>query len=303
MIVLACISLLGLNLQGQEFEDFVRKYTGSNGQGFMQPLANAFGANLNSGWYHSAYVRPKGFQLYVGLTAMSAPIPEKFRTFTATTEGSFSPEQTAQVPTIFGSSETVYVEGEGGTTYPFPGGLDLSNLPLAVPNLSIGSLYGTDASFRWAGYNVGDEVGKVSLLGFGLRHSLDQYLPLKPVHMAVGFYYHQFGVGDIVDAQGWLANIQASYQWKFVTLFGGVGYENSTLDIQYTHEEDDSEISFDLTGDNNIRATFGLTFNLGALKIHSDYNLSSQSLFTLGLGVGINEMERTGGPNYESADL
>jgi len=289
--IIVCVSLPATNLQGQDFEDFMRKYTGANGKAYMQPLADAFGANLNSGLYHNAYIKKNGFQLYVGVAVMDAFIPESNKTFTGTTQGYFSPETSARVPTIFGSSEVVTVEGEGGTTYAFPGGLDISNLPLAVPHLTVGSLMGTDATLRWAAYDIGDEVGKVALFGWGLRHSLSQYLPLKPVDMAVGFYSQLFSVGDVVDATGWVANIQASYPWRFITFYGGLGYERSTLDIAYTYEADDSEVAFDLTGGNTIRTTLGLTLNLGPLKIHSDYTLASQSLLTLGLGVGIGEIE------------
>jgi hypothetical protein len=293
-LCLVCLSLFTVNSQGQDFEDFVKKYTGSNGQLYMQPLADAFGANLNSGLYHNAYIREKGFQVYLGVAYMHAPIPERRRTFTGSTQGYFYPTQQVKAPTIFGKSELVAVDGDGGTEYVFPGGLDLNNLPLAVPNLTIGSLYGTNATFRWAAYDIGDQVGKVELLGWGLRHSIDQYIPTLPLNMAIGFYTQRFTLGDIVDAGSWLANIQASYQWEFITFYGGLGYENSTLDIQYTYEEDDSEIAFDLTGNNTLRGTLGLTLNLGPLKIHSGYTLASQSLLTLGLGLGFNEIEKPG---------
>ena len=291
-ILTGCVFLLATPLYAQDFEDFVRKYTGANGSSYMQPLADAFGANLNSGLYHNAYIRKQGFQLYLGVAAMNAAIPDKSRTFQGTTQGAFTPQQTVKVPTIFGNSELVSVEGEGGTTYVFPGGLDMNNLPLAVPNLTVGSLFGTDATLRWAAYDIGEDVGKVELLGWGIRHSLDQYVPLGPLHLAAGFYVQQFTVGDIVDARGWIATLQGSYQWHLLTFYGGLGYENSTLDIQYVFEEDDTEITFDLTGANSIRATLGLTLNLGPLKIHSDYSLASQSLLTLGVGLGINELEK-----------
>lgn len=291
-LVMLCICLTSVNLHAQEFEDFVKKYTDANGKSYMQPLADAFGANLNSGWYHSAYIAKPGFQIYIGVSAMAAPIPAKNKTFTATTQGFFTPQQSAEAPTIFGNTNPVEVKGDGGTVYVFPGGLDLKNLPMAVPNLSIGSLFGTSASFRWAAYDIGEDVGKVKLLGWGLTHSLDQYLPVEPFHVAFGFYMQQFAVGDIVDASGWLANVHASYQLSFVTLYGGLGYENSSLDISYTYEEDNSKVSFDLQGNNNIRATLGFTVNMGPVKLNTDYSLASQSILTVGFGLGLNEIEK-----------
>jgi hypothetical protein len=289
-----CISLLTLSLHAQDFEDFVSKYTGANGEGFMQPLANAFGANLNSGWFHNAYIMDNGFQLYLGLTAMSAVIPQSSKTFTATTEGFFNPVQTVKAPTIFGSSESTVIQGDGGTAYAFPGGLDMDNLPLAVPNLALGSIWGTNVSLRWAAYDLGEDIGEISLFGWGIRHKIDQYIPVQPVNMALGFYMQQFTLGDWVDADGWLASLQASYQLRFVTLYSYLGFERSNLDVQYTYEADDSEIAFDLKGDNSLRFALGLTVNLGPLKVHGDYNMAKQSLFTLGVGIGINETEKMG---------
>ena len=108
-IIMLCVSLTAWNLQAQEFEDFVKKYTGVNGQGFMQPLADAFGANLNSGWYHNAYIEKQGFQLYIGVTAMSAIISESNKTFYASTEEPFAPTTKTKAPTIFCNTESVIV--------------------------------------------------------------------------------------------------------------------------------------------------------------------------------------------------
>ena len=289
IIVLLCISLSAVDLRAQDFEDFISKYTDANGKAYMQPLADAFGANLNSGLYHSAYIKDQGFQLYLGISVMNAFIPESNKTFVGNTQGFFNPEQSATVPTIFGSSQVVAIEGDGETYYAFPGGLDVDNLPLAVPNLTVGSLLGSDLTLRWVAYDIGEEVGKVELFGWGLRHSLNRYLPLESVHLAVGYYMQQFSVGDVVDANGWLANLQASYPWRFITFYGALGYENSTLDIRYTYEGDDSTVDFDMTGNNSLRATLGLTFNLGPVKLHTDYTLANQQLLTLGLGLGFGE--------------
>jgi hypothetical protein len=293
LLFLLCIGLTASNLHAQEFEDFVKKYTGANGKGFMQPLADAFGANLNSGWYHSAYIAKPGFQLYIGVSAMAAPIPAKNRTFTATTEGFFTPQQQAEVPTIFGGTEIIKVYGEG-TGYQFPTGIDIQRAPMAVPNITIGSLLGTTASFRWAAYDLGKEIGKIELVGWGISHSVSQYLPLEPFDVALGYYMNQFGVGDVVDAMGWIASIQASYQWHLFTLYGGLGYENSTLDINYIYEEDGSEVAFDLEGNNKMRGTIGLTLNLGPVKLNSDYSVARQSIFSVGFGLGFNETKKKG---------
>lgn len=289
LLILLCFSFITNNLHSQDFEDFIRKYTDANGKLYMQPLADAFGANLNSGLYHNARIEISGFQFYLGLTAMMAYIPENNKTFEGTTQGFFSPEQTAVVPTIFGNSEIVEVAGEDGTTYTFPGGLNIDQLPLAAPTLSIGSLYGTNATFRFLVADIGEDFGKINLFGWGLRHNINQYFVNLPINLAAGFYMQSFSVGDFVDAKAWLLNLQGSYNWSLLTFYGGIGIENSGLDVSYVYEEDDTEIAFDMEGANKIRGTLGLTVNLGPVKLHTDYTLASQSLLTMGLGIGIND--------------
>jgi predicted porin len=86
-----------------------------------------------------------------------------------------------------------------------------------------------------------------------------------------------------------MATVQASKTVKIFTFYGGLGYENSKMKIEYTNQDDDTNISFDLTGSNNIRFTAGLTFNFGPVKLNVDYNLASQSVLCAGLGIGIGD--------------
>lgn len=289
LFILLGVALMSINLHGQDFEDFIRKYTDANGKLYMQPLADAFGANLNSGLYHNARIEKNGFQLYLGLTAMVAYIPEQSRTFEGTTEGFFSPEQNAIVPTIFGNSEVVEVSGEEGTTYSFPGGLNVNQLPLAAPTLSIGSYYGTNATFRYMAADIGDDFGKINFFGWGIRHSIDQYFEMLPINLAAGYYMQSFSVGDFVAANAWLINLQGSYSWHLLTFYGGLGFENSTMDVDYVYEEDNTKVSFNMEGANKLRGTLGVTLNLGPVIVHSDYTLANQSLLTMGFGIGIND--------------
>jgi len=66
IFVLSAVGLLicSSHVHAQNIEDMISKYTSDNGKGYVQPLADAFGANLNSGFYHHAKVKKAGFQLY-----------------------------------------------------------------------------------------------------------------------------------------------------------------------------------------------------------------------------------------------
>ena len=288
-ITLIILVVFNFSAYPQKVEEYLSRYTAANGKGYMQPLADVFGASFNTGLFHSAKIKKKGFQLYFGLVGSDAFIGSDQKTFKATTDGFFTPVQTVQAPTILGSTQTVNVSGNGGTVYVLPGGLNVKYLPLVVPQLTVGSLYGTDLTARFFAYSGNKDFGQLKLFAIGLRHSISQYFPSTPLDLAVGCYKQQFTMGNLFTSNTLQAGAQASKRIKIFTFYGGLGYENSKMDITYTEQSDNSKIAFNLTGRNTVRFTAGVTFNLGAFKLNVDYNLGQQSVLCAGLGVGFGE--------------
>lgn len=275
-----CISLV----QAQSLEEKVSKYTEENGKGYLQPLADALGAAMNSGLYHNAKVPRLGLYFYLGLETMTAIIADPQKTFTAKTDPGVNPSS-VQAPTIFGSDKEVSVQGTGGTEYHFPGGMNISMLPIAVPQLTVGSFLGTDLTLRWMEFNLPEDIGQLKVFGWGIRHSVSQYLLLSPVDIAVGYYSQSFTLGDIVDAKASLFGLQASVSGKVFVLYGGMGFESSSLKIAYTSETDE-KIAFDLKGENKTRVTLGMGMHFSGLLLHADYNMGYQNVVALGIGIG-----------------
>ncbi|MCW3788819.1 DUF6588 family protein [Plebeiibacterium sediminum] len=288
--------LCPLVMKGQDLEDYLSKYTSENGQLYLQPFANAFTADLNSGLFHNAKIKKKGFQLYIGLVSQVAVIPGKAKTFTATIDDpSFSstPITVEGAPTIFGASEGPYVENsQTGLGQYLPGGLEIESLPLAMPQITLGSIFGTDLSARYISVPV-DDLGDIELFGWGIRHSVDQYLKVLPLSVAVGYYHQSFKVGNYIDAKTSVINLQASYNIPVITFYGGLGFESGNVDVEYTYEGSGDNygdtIAFELESEGTVRATIGLCFNLGPVKLHGDYNMAKQNTFAVGLGIGINQ--------------
>ena len=291
LIGLSFLYIFLVNAGAQDLDQLISKYTQENGKKYMQPLADGLGANFNSGLFHSAGIRKMGFQLYFGIATTTAFVADKSKVFTAVPEGFFEPKNPVEVPTLFGASQNVIVNGNGGTQYAFPGGLNLKMFPLAMPQLTIGSVFGTDLTLRYLAIDINDEIGKVNLLGWGLRHSISQYFTKLPVELAAGVYNQYFDIGDIVSAKCWLFNVQASYRVSILTFYGALGYEKSELDIEYTYinEGEESTQKFNLKGSNNARLTAGVTFNFGFLKLNTDYSLANQGVLTVGLGLGFGD--------------
>ena len=266
-----------------DLNDFVGKYGAQNGSGFMQPLADAFGADINSGLYQTAHIE-KGFHIAISIIAMSAPIGDDRKTFTASTDGNFNPRTTVQAPTLFGSSNGVTVDGAAGTAYVFPGGLNFKLFPIAVPQLTVGSVSGTEVTARFFQAKLGESVGQLSLWGIGARHNISQYLPRFPLEFAVGVYRQHFEIGDIVSANATFISGQASYKAGVLTLYGGPGYEISTMGIHY--DGSSGKVDLDLSSSNSVRFTIGANLTLAFFRMFADYNLASQSAFVLGIGFG-----------------
>lgn len=288
VLVTALIAALAYAAQApaDDIGKFVSKYTEENGKGYLQPFADAFGACMNSGLFQSAHVSRVGLHLTVGVETMTAIVGDKQKTFTAKTED-FSPVKTVEAPTLFGKAENLTVNGDAGTKYVFPGGMNVKRLPLLAPQATIGSIMGTDLTVRWFSYAIGEDFGKIELFGWGIRHSLSQYMPLLPVvDIAVGYYSQSFKVGSVVDATASLISLQGSVSRNILVLYGGIGMESSTLKIAYEPEKGGEEIQFDLKGGNKMRMTVGAGLRFPGFKLHADYNIATINTLSLGIGFG-----------------
>ena len=213
---------------------------------------------------------------------MAAFITDEQKTFIAVPEEGWDPPPDTEMPTIFGEEENPLGED-------FPGGVWETNyFPLAVPQLTIGSLFGTEAVFRWFEYKIDEDIGTVKLFGWGVRHSISQYIPLFPIDVAAGYFWQSFSVGDMVEARAMYYGLQASYNLSVLCFYAGYGFETSNLDISYTFEENDEEIpiAFELEGKNTSRLTIGIGFDLPIIKIHADYNIGQQNTATAGISFG-----------------
>jgi len=286
-LILTCIlsmAIFSLPLFASEVEEAVSVYKSTNGSLYLQPLADSFGASLNSGFSYSADIPKWGFHVRFGLKAFGAIITDDQKSFTSVTEGLLPGG--LNLPTVFGDENPITIPIGNENVQVF-GVWETSFLPLLVPQLTVGSLNGTEFTGRWFQMDIGD-IGNLSLLGLGARHSISQYIPLLPVDIAVGAFWQSFKVGDIIDATALYAGVQASIPVSILTFYGGIGYEKASMDISYTYSQGGTSIpiAFSLDADNHMRAALGLGIDIWIFNIHADYNMAAQSVLTLGAGVG-----------------
>lgn len=279
-----------------QISDQLTAYTGDNAIGYLQPLANAIGADLNSGLYRSAHIPETGLNINLEIRVMSVLFADDDRTFTGTTESGFSPEQEAEAPTVVGSGESVSISGDGGSTFTFPGGLDLHSFTLGVPQLRIGSFRGTEALIRYIALDIGEtDIGKVSLYGFGLRHSISQYLgPTFPVDVAGGFFWQSFSLGggdsgdDLLSSSALSFGVQASKSFAIVEPYVGVSMDRFSMEASYESEASGTpeQVDLDFETDTSFRLTAGLNLSLGLVSANAEYSIAGQNTFALGLSFG-----------------
>ena len=186
-------------------------------QAYGEPLFKGFGVGMNSGWTNTA--KPKGllhFELKFSATAAFVPAADK--SFDVTKIGlsnGVGPSDPNNIiaPTIAGERSN---DGPGLNVYDanhrvvqqfnLPSG-KLPVIPTPQLQLTVGLINGTDLTIRgFPQVNLGGDVGKVSMIGFGLKHDLTQYIfgPAKiivPFNLSILAAYSHLSLSDNLSVQ------------------------------------------------------------------------------------------------------
>lgn len=155
-------------------------------QEYLKPYANAFGADLNGGWYNTAKTHKLlGFDLTASVSVAFVPSADK--TFDASKlglKGTVTGNPTAQ--TVAGAKQngpTVSYYQSYNTTqvkigeYKTPQGTDWGVIPAPMFKLGLGLVKGTDISIRYVPTMDIGSYGSIGLWGVGLKHSIKQWIP------------------------------------------------------------------------------------------------------------------------------
>lgn len=209
------------------------------------------------------------------------------------------------------------------TKLTLPPGVNMSSIIAAVPQIEIGSIFGTEALIRVIpGVEFDPNVGKFSFWAFGLKHSLSQYFPERWFDLAVQGVYQGTQLRNTVgfteskleaDATIFSGNLQASKNlWDHVDVYTGIAYEHITATSTYTYVlPQETQIQLGLlpepppgqpavptkdqpgdqkpqtsvvtVDDENIKWTIGASASYGGFRLAIDYNVSYFNILTLGL--------------------
>lgn len=272
-------------------------YTGDNAVGYLQPLVNALGAALNTGFGYSAYIPKTSFHIGFELPVMGVFFEPEDGKFMATTEGGFTPAQTMEVPTVVGDGNAVIATAPGGAQFAFPGGLDLNSFGLVVPQLRVSSFMGIEAVIRWVAFEQGDaDVGKIDLFGIGGRYSISQHMgETPPLDIAAGVLWQSLDIGENEFGNPFTASTALTVQLQgskrlpvgFATLepYGIAAFENLDVDVQYP-DVNSQPVDVAVEGENDFRFTVGAGINFVAGQLWADYSFSNTNNFSFGLALG-----------------
>ena len=176
-------------------------------------------------------------------------------------------------------------------------------LPLAVPQISIGTIYGTKMVCRFFSLSeVSQELGDLKYFGIGFQHNPEVWLPYSiPVKIALSFYTQNLNIGSVVKsrATAYGINLSRTHGFKMlnITPYAGLMFENSKMEFAYDYiyiaenpekgepVEVPLSVKFDIEGENKFRAILGIGFRLGVVDLNFDYNFGKYNSMTAGLGL------------------
>ncbi|MEX2191162.1 MAG: DUF6588 family protein, partial [Bacteroidota bacterium] len=287
-------------LAAQDLGDQLKQMAKVNAEKYVTPLLNGWGVALNSGIYHTAEVHSiLGFDVHLKLTGSLIQESDKKYNFQTPaqiglfTQGNAANQYPATVEanSVVGSKEKTIIRLNDGTPTgaEIPGGLDIPTTPLIVPQVSIGLPFGFEVTGRFFPTTKIGDVGKVNLLGFGLRHDIDQYIPLLPLDVAVHFFTQKLSYEDgngtkLLEASGTAYGVEVSKHLLLLTVYAGFQLESSSVKVgPYTFNG--APVEFTVDGNTSSRVLVGARLSLVFLNIHADYNMGTTKAFALGVGI------------------
>ncbi len=287
LLLLLCAPALAL----AQIEANLDRYTGPNAKGYLNPLKEAIGVALQTGMYRSAAIPRTRIKVDLDIKAGLVKFSDSDRTFRAKAESGFlGPTDEATAPTVVGSTAAVALDGYGGAQFIFPGGLDLNSFALPVPQVTIGGIMGTQVLARWIAFDTRNtDIGRIRLLGFGVRHSISQYIPASPVDVAAGVTWQSFKLGDrLIDAKALSFGAQASRSFSILEPYGGLAIDTFRMSADYDFRSDGETVPLhvDFGRSSNLHVSAGLGLNLGLFHLFGEVGKAGRTVLAAGFSLG-----------------
>ena len=328
--------------QGVESLALAAGDAGHLGKNYVNPFVKGFMYDLNSGWYTTAKTHNKfGFDLTINPSISFVPTSEEFFTFVSDDYQYLTlPNGETRVPTVMSTSEhetlvRVEIPYEGGfqkvAEFNMPKGiasdLPLNAVPVPMAQIGMGLFANTDVKVRLVPNITIEEDFSFSLFGLGLQHDLTQYFNIEksPLNISVLGAFTNMKTAYRIENDPAYQNVEvkngeaefkvnawtiqgiASLDFKLITFYGAVGYNNgkttAKMKGEYILTYDLIDVGGIAIGEvsetiynpvnqsfqaNGVRGTLGTRLNLGFFKIFADYTLQEYNTLTAGIALSFN---------------
>jgi len=176
----------------------------------------------------------------------------------------------------------------------FLGGI--SFLPNPAIQLDVGTVIGTDFSFRYFPEITFENLGKTYLWGLGFTHNPGLWFeePL-PIDLSIGFYYQNMRVGSVFKNNAYSVGLYVSKELGMIISFepyAGLTFESSETNVHYTFNYDtpvgpvNTNLDIDLKGENVVGFVLGGNLKLAVFSINFDFKFAEISTMSAGIGFG-----------------
>lgn len=307
-------------------------------EAYINPAMKGLMYSMNGGWYSTAKTHKKlGFDITINANVSFVPDADQIFAFVSSDYSFLSlPNGESELPTVMSENSTettvdVSIPVGDGTfkvaSFNMPGGitndLPLNAIPAPMVQVGVGLPFRTDIKVRYVPtVNFNNSV-EANLIGLGLQHDLTQYLgpidklPLSVsvlaafTNMDVTYFIEDTNTTDDVSVTNgkavfkmntWTVQAIASLDFKIITFYGSVGYNNGSSSIKL---KGDYNLTYDIVDGggnvignvsesisnpinlnfnaNGVRATIGTRLNLAFFKIFVDYTLQEYNTTSVGI--------------------
>lgn len=283
-----CLSLLLVESVHAQLDVNLSSIHEENAEGYLEPLATGLSACLGSAAFTSGHASGSPLRFSIGVEYIDVSFDDADREYIPEAPPGFIPEESIPVPTVIGDGHAVAVKGAGETALDCPGGFDVQSVAIAVPQVTLGLALGTQVVARYVAFDLeGNALGELRLLGFGLMHSISQYLGASPVDVSVGAFFQELRVGDIVRIQAEHVRIMGSRSFHSIQPYLGLGIDFFKMRAEYVFEsgEDDEWVRVDLGPHAHGHLSVGIALGLPVLKIHVEYSVAAENTVAIGIAL------------------
>jgi hypothetical protein len=172
---------------------------------------------------------------------------------------------------------------------------EVTAIPLVAPQLSIGTFFGTQFTFRYVPNIKVDKLGEIKYFGFGAQHNPGVWFgDILPLELSASFFTQSLEAGSVFKAKATAFGVNASKRlgWGFlnITPYGGFMVESSSMTFTYDYIVDGpggikvpQKVEFELNGENKTRVTAGVSIKILIANLNADYSWAKYNSASIGL--------------------